>query len=143
MLERKSIMTIGALAKAAGIGVETVRYYQRRGLMKEPEKPFGGIRRYDEQAFERLHFIHTAQWLGFSLNEVGELLRLQDGAHCHEARALGKQKLMNVREKISSLVRIEHVLDGLIKECSSHPESIDCPLTSSLYKGRKFSQLEG
>ncbi len=93
MLKKRNVMTIGTLAKTAGVGVETVRYYQRRGLMSEPEKPYGGIRHYDEQALARLHFIRASQWLGFSLDEIGELLTLQDGAHCDEARELGEQKL--------------------------------------------------
>ncbi|HCD54689.1 MAG TPA: MerR family transcriptional regulator, partial [Halieaceae bacterium] len=81
-------MTIGSLAKAAEINVETIRYYQRLGLMTEPEKPLGGIRRYDEDALARLRFIRRARWLGFSLEEIGELLKLEDGTHCDEAKAL-------------------------------------------------------
>jgi|TARA_B100002003_G_scaffold120694_1_gene111371 MerR family mercuric resistance operon transcriptional regulator len=128
-------MTIGALAKAAGMGVETIRYYQRRGLVEEPEKPYGSIRHYDEEALARLHFIRTAQWLGFSLDEVGELLKLQDGTHCDEARVLGEQKLAKVREKISSLRRIERTLEGLVQACCTEQGDVKCPLITSLYKG--------
>lgn len=80
----KNMMTIGTLAKMAGMHVETIRYYQRRGLMAVPEKPYGGIRRYNENALARLHFIRSAQWLGFSLDETSELLKLEDGTHCDE-----------------------------------------------------------
>ena len=75
------------------MGVETIRYYQRRGLVEEPEKPYGSIRHYDDEALARLQFIRTARWLGFSLDEIKELLRLQDGTHCDDVRALGEQKL--------------------------------------------------
>ncbi|MFY3776121.1 Hg(II)-responsive transcriptional regulator [Marinobacter salsuginis] len=135
MSKKLRSMTIGALAKAAGMGVETIRYYQRRGLVEEPEKPYGSIRHYDEEALARLHFIRTAQWLGFSLDEVGELLKLQDGTHCDEARVLGEQKLAKVREKISSLRRIERTLEGLVQACCTEQGDVKCPLITSLYKG--------
>ncbi|MET4027775.1 MerR family mercuric resistance operon transcriptional regulator [Marinobacter sp. MBR-99] len=135
MSKKPRSMTIGVLAKAAGMGVETIRYYQRRGLVEEPEKPYGSIRHYDEEALARLHFIRTAQWLGFSLDEVGELLKLQDGTHCDEARVLGEQKLAKVREKISSLRRIERTLEGLVQACCTEQGDVKCPLITSLYKG--------
>jgi len=131
----ESSMTIGVLAKAAGMHVETIRYYQRRGLVPEPEKPRGGIRRYDDSALARLHFIRTAQWLGFSLDETGDLLRLEDGTHCDEARRLGERKLANVRDKLKSLQRIERVLDGLVEQCRAQGGGVACPLISSLHDG--------
>lgn len=128
-------MTIGALAHAAGLHVETIRYYQRRGLMSEPDRPPGGIRRYDDSALERLHFIRTAQSLGFSLDEVANLLILEDGAGCEEARELGERKLASVREKILNLRRIERVLEELVSECTSTPQgAITCPLLASLHE---------
>ena len=81
-----STLTIGTLAQTTGIHVETIRYYQRRSLLPLPQKPLGGIRRYDDTAVARLHFIRAAQWLGFSLDEISELLKLEDGTHCDEAR---------------------------------------------------------
>jgi len=133
--EKKSSMTIGALAKAAGMHVETIRYYQRRGLVAEPDKPYGGIRRYDERALARLHFIRTAQHLGFSLDEIGGLLKLEDGTHCDEARELGERKLANVRDKIRSLQRIESVLDKLVRQCGTQKGNVTCPLIESLHDG--------
>ena len=103
--------------------------------MEEPEKPYGSIRHYDEEALARLHFIRTAQWLGFSLDEIGGLLTLQDGTHCDEARVLGGQKLAKVREKISSLRRIERTLEGLVQACCTEQGDVKCPLITSLYKG--------
>lgn len=135
MSKKPRSMTIGALATAAGMGVETIRYYQRRGLVAEPDKPYGSIRRYDEHALARLQFIRTAQWLGFSLEEIGELLKLQDGTHCDEARALGEQKLTSVRQKMASLRRIELALDGLVKECSAQKDDVNCPLITAIYDG--------
>ena len=135
MSKKPRSMTIGALAKAAGMGVETIRYYQRRGLVAEPDKPYGSIRHYDDQALARLQFIRTAQWLGFSLDEIGGLLTLQDGTHCDEARVLGGQKLAKVREKISSLRRIERTLEGLVQACCTEQGDVKCPLITSLYKG--------
>ena len=117
------------------MGVETIRYYQRRGLVAEPDKPYGSIRHYDDQALARLQFIRTAQWLGFSLDEIGGLLTLQDGTHCDEARVLGGQKLAKVREKISSLRRIERTLEGLVQACCTEQGDVKCPLITSLYKG--------
>lgn len=132
MLEKRNLMTIGTLAKAVGVGVETVRYYQRRGLMSEPDRLYGGIRRYDDQALARLNFIRASQWLGFSLDEIGELLTLQDGAHCDEARELGEQKLTSVRKKISHLQQIERALNELVQKCSSGYGDVYCPLMASL-----------
>lgn len=125
-------MTIGTLAKTADMHVETIRYYQRRGLMTVPEKPYGGIRRYDGKALARLHFIRSAQWLGFSLDEIGELLKLEDGTHCDEARALAERKLDEVRRKIASLRQMESTLDDLVERCRCSEDPKQCPMIHSL-----------
>jgi MerR family mercuric resistance operon transcriptional regulator len=78
----------------------------------------------------RLQFIRTAQWLGFSLDEIGGLLTLQDGTHCDEARVLGGQKLAKVREKISSLRRIERTLEGLVQACCTEQGDVKCHYVS-------------
>lgn len=129
-----STMTIGALAQAAGMHIETIRYYQRRGLVPVPEKPYGGIRRYQENTLARLGFIRSAQGLGFSLEEVGELLTLDDDAHCSESRLLGERKLANVREKIAHLKQIEEVLARLVAQCSADKSKVNCPLIDSLHQ---------
>lgn len=128
-------LTIGGLAKAANVHVETIRYYQRRGLLSEPERPPGGIRRYGGADIGRLTFVKTAQRLGFSLNEISDLLRLEDGAHCQEASALAEHKLRDVREKIDRLERIEAVLSEVINRCHAHQGDITCPLIASLHEG--------
>ena len=128
----KSGATIGALAETAGVNVETIRFYQRKGLMPEPEKPCGSIRRYGAAELARVRFIKSAQRLGFSLEEVGELLKLEDGARCSEARQLAEQKLVDVRQKLTDLQRIESVLAGLVARCSAVRGRVSCPLIASL-----------
>ncbi len=127
------LMTIGRLASAAGVNVETIRYYQRRGLVAVPDKPHGGIRRYDERALARLHFIRSAQWLGFSLGEITELLKLEDGTRCDEARALAEHKLGDVRRKIASLRHMEATLDQLVERCRCSDDPEKCPMIRSLH----------
>ena len=93
-------LTIGVFAKAAGVNVETIRFYQRKGLLPEPDKPYGSIRRYGEADVVRVKFVKSAQRLGFSLDEIAELLRLDVGTHCEEASSLAEHKLKDVREKM-------------------------------------------
>jgi MerR family mercuric resistance operon transcriptional regulator len=128
----KTGATIGALAETAGVNVETIRFYQRKGLMPEPEKPYGSIRRYGAAELARVRFIKSAQRLGFSLEEIGELLKLEDGARCSEARQLAEQKLVDVRQKLGDLQRIESVLAGLVARCSAVRGRVNCPLIASL-----------
>lgn len=99
-------LTIGVFAKAAGVNVETIRFYQRKGLLREPDKPYGSIRRYGEADVVRVKFVKSAQRLGFSLDEIAELLRLDDGTHCEEASSLAEHKLKDVREKMADLARM-------------------------------------
>ena len=106
MQDKGNSLTIGGLAKATKVHVETIRYYQRRGLLPEPERPPGGIRRYGSSYIDRLTFVKTAQQLGFSLNEISDLLRLEDGTHCQDASVLGEHKLRDVREKIHRLEQL-------------------------------------
>jgi MerR family mercuric resistance operon transcriptional regulator len=125
-------LTIGSLAEAAMINLETIRFYQRKELMPEPQRAQGSIRRYGESDLARLRFIKSAQRLGFSLDEIAELLKLEDGTHCREARSLAELKLVSVREKLADLHRIESVLDQLVGRCASARGSVACPLIASL-----------
>lgn len=124
--------SIGSLARAAGVGVETVRFYQRQGLLPEPAKDYGRIRRYGEPDVERLRFIKSAQRLGFTLFEVAGLLKLEDGAHCDEARQLAEQKLVDARSKLADLRKIESALVALVKNCCASQGALSCPLISAL-----------
>ena len=128
-------LTVGLLAKSAGVNVETIRFYQRKGLLPEPAKPLGGIRRYDPAVLARLRFIKAAQRLGFSLEEVGDLLKLDDGSSCREAREQAEHKLADVRGKIAELSRIEGVLADLVERCCVARGKVRCPLIAELYDG--------
>jgi MerR family mercuric resistance operon transcriptional regulator len=127
-------MTIGALARAAGVNVETIRFYQRKGLIPEPDRPRGSIRRYGADALGRLRFIKSAQKLGFSLDEVADLLKLEDGTHCEQAREQGRKKLDDVRARIADLKRIEAALADLVTRCSATRGRVRCPLIDALHE---------
>ncbi len=129
-----SQLRIGEFAAAADVNVETIRFYQRKGLLAEPERPYGSIRRYGDAEVSRVRFVKSAQRLGFSLDEIAELLRLEDGAHCQEARGLAEHKLVDVREKLKDLGRIESVLSTLVEDCRSAKANISCPLISALHE---------
>lgn len=126
-------LTIGALAQAAKVGVETIRFYQRKRLLPEPDKPYGGIRRYAEADVARVRFVKSAQRLGFSLDEVAELLKLEDGAHCGEAQQLAAHKLDTVRAKLADLLQMETVLAALINQCAKRRGKVSCPLIDALH----------
>ncbi|MFN3702702.1 Hg(II)-responsive transcriptional regulator [Thermomonas sp.] len=132
MNEMAGTLTIGALAKAAGVNIETIRFYQRKGLMQEPTRPLGGIRRYGDADLARVRFIKSAQRLGFSLDEVADLLKLEDGAHCTEAREQAERKLTDVRAKLADLQRIETVLEELVQRCCAAREEVRCPMIQAL-----------
>ena len=107
-------MTIGSLAKAAGLNVETIRYYQRRGLLDEPRKPLGGHRRYSPDAVRTLAFIRRAQQLGFSLEEVKTLLALSRGTNARATRELAEQKYEMLGVRMAQLNKMRKQLERLI-----------------------------
>ena len=125
-------MKIGQLADAAGVHVETIRYYQRMGLVPRPARARGAVRRYEADAAERLRFIKRAQALGFSLEEVKLLLALAVGEHCAETRALAQQKLALVQSKISDLRRMQSALHKLVRACGSGGTGRGCPIIDNL-----------
>ena len=125
-------LTISKLAQAAGVNVETIRFYQRRGLLSEPEKPLGGIRRYAQPDVARVLFIKAAQRIGFTLDEIAQLLQLDDGTHCAEARAIAERKLADVRDRLADLRRIEAALTQLIGRCATKRGKVSCPLIDAL-----------
>jgi MerR family mercuric resistance operon transcriptional regulator len=126
-------LTIGAIARAAGVNVETIRFYQRKGLLCEPDRPQGSFRRYGHKDIARLQFIKSAQRLGFSLDEIGGLLQLDDGMHCDQARELGERKLQDVRAKLADLKRIESALAHMIRACGSSHGALSCPLIEAMH----------
>lgn len=135
-------LTIGAFAEAAGVNVETIRFYQRKGLLAEPGKPHGRIRRYGAGDVARVRFVKSAQRLGFSLDEVAGLLRLDDGTHCNDARLLAEHKLADVRSKLADLRRIEGLLAALVRKCCASHGSVSCPLIDALQGSRQVHRRD-
>jgi MerR family mercuric resistance operon transcriptional regulator len=128
-------LSIGSLAKAADVNVETIRYYQRRGLLDEPSKPLGGHRRYPPAAASRVRFIKRAQQLGFTLEEIRELLLLEDGQNCREARLLAERKLELIETRVADLNRMRRTLRGLIAQCAGGRRPRSCPIIATLSAG--------
>lgn len=128
----KSGVTVGQLARTAAVNVETIRYYQRIGLLPLPKRDYGSIRRYSANDLKRVRFIRRAQALGFSLDEVALLLGLSDGRHCGETKALAERKLTMVEEKITDLTAIQKALRGLVTKCSKGSRGCGCPIIDAL-----------
>jgi MerR family mercuric resistance operon transcriptional regulator len=116
--QAKSSDTIGGLAKAAGVGVETIRYYQRRGLLPEPPRPPGEVRRYGDEDLKRLRFIRSAQAAGFTLSEIGELLELDASDDRPRARQLAETRVAALDEKIAELREARDALAALASACA-------------------------
>ncbi len=119
--------TIGKLAQNAGVGVETVRYYQRRGLLAEPPA-MGGYRRYDANHLERLNFIKRAQGVGFTLEEIGELMTLNDTRDHRLARSLASEKIRSIEARIDQLTKVADALRHLVRECECGGQEMPCPI---------------
>ncbi|GHD82047.1 Hg(II)-responsive transcriptional regulator [Vogesella fluminis] len=128
-------LTIGKLAEAAGVNVETIRYYQRRGLLEEPPKPPGGHRRYASEQVRRVRFIKRAQALGFTLSEIGALLALDTACICHDTRALAARKLALIEQKMADLAAMRDVLGGLVRQCDTGTGQTACPIIDVLTRG--------
>lgn len=128
------MMTIGDVARLAGCGVETIRFYERRGLIARPPKPSAGFRCYPEDTVDRVRFIRQAQKLGFALREVGELLSLRADpmADCAEVRARAVAKLTEVERKIAQLVQIRDALEGLIAACPGEGALRTCSIIEAV-----------
>ncbi|MDO9234422.1 MAG: Hg(II)-responsive transcriptional regulator [Aquabacterium sp.] len=124
--------TIGLLADEAGVGVETIRFYQRKKLLPEPERPYGSIRRYGSAEVFRVRFIKAAQRIGFTLDEIAQLLRLEDGTQCSQARHIAQNKLADVRHRLADLQRMETALADLVERCTAGRGKVTCPLIASL-----------
>ncbi|MEC4718293.1 Hg(II)-responsive transcriptional regulator [Noviherbaspirillum sp. CPCC 100848] len=125
-------ITIGKVAAAADVNVETIRFYQRRGLIAEPPKMLGGFRYYDAGTIERVRFIKRAQTLGFSLEEVHGLLALQQTNACKQTHDAAVLKLQLVEERIKDLSRIRKTLKKLVQQCETGPNTVSCPIIESL-----------
>jgi len=127
-------LTISKLAEAAGVNIETIRYYQRRGLLDEPSKPLGGHRRYASEQAKRVRFIKRAQALGFTLEELGALLTLDAARSCDETRALAVRKLGLIERKMADLAAMRQALGGLVQQCDAGDGHETCPIIDVLAK---------
>ncbi len=128
-------LTIGRAARKAGVGVETIRFYQRRGLIRQPAKPDGiGFRHYPEETVQRIRFIRQAQDIGFSLREINELLsmRADPGADCADVREQATAKLQEVERKIARLEEIRAALEELIAACPGRGALRACSILEAL-----------
>ena len=127
-----SALTIGRVARAAGVNVETVRFYERKGLVEQPRSPEHGFRRYDHGVVDRIRFIKRAQELGFTLAEVDELLSLQDVGSCGDVRPVAEEKLAQVRAKLRDLHRVRRALEEYLVACEGTAPDASCPILDSL-----------
>ena len=127
-------LTIGALARQVGVGVETVRFYERRGLVRRPVRPRSGYRVYPEDAVARIRFIRNAQALGFTLQEVKELLalRVTAGTSCAAVRSRAFAKAADVRRRLADLDRIRLALDKLVAVCPGRGGLANCSILEAL-----------
>ena len=128
-------LTIGDVADAAGVGIETIRYYERRGLVPQPGKAAGAYRRYGAGHVDRIRFIKRAQALGFSLEEIETLLALEDGTDRRSIRRIATTRLEETRRRIADLRRIEGVLAHLLHECEAHAKAHHCPIIAAITSG--------
>lgn len=125
-------MTIGQVAAAAGVNVETIRYYQRRGLLDEPRKPFCGYRHYPADTAKRVRFIKRAQALGFTLDEIASLLRLEGADCCADTRELAAYKVSLIERKLLDLAAMRDALATLVHQCDIGQPEGQCPIISIL-----------
>lgn len=135
-------LTVGELAKATGVHVETVRYYQRRGLLATPERRYGTIRRYTDADRDRLRFIRRAQRLGFALEEIAELLALDALRDRDRARALAESKVADLDTRIADLRAMRRVLVERIEHCAHGRPAEPCPILAAFRDDVGVESLE-
>ena len=129
-------LTIGKLASAAGVGVETLRFYEREGLLPKPPRKRSGYRQYPADAVARVQFIRRAKELGFTLKEIQELLelRIDPDKSCADVRALARAKIVDVEEKMADLGRIKAALANLARACRGKGPTSECPILEAIAK---------
>jgi MerR family mercuric resistance operon transcriptional regulator len=123
--------TISKVAKELDVNIETVRFYERRGLIVQPSKPAQGYRHYPSDTVNRIRFIKRSQELGFTLDEIANLISLND-TPCGQVQELAEQKLRTVRKKMADLRCLEKVLKELLTQCRSNQDDSHCPIIDSL-----------
>ena len=127
-------LTVGQLARKVGLGVETIRFYERRGLIEDPPRRPSGYRQYPPEAVDRLRFVRNAKTLGFTLDEIRELLELrsQPSENREQVRARSRVKIEDIDQRIAALVRMKHALSTLVDACEHHLDLPGCPILSAL-----------
>jgi len=123
---------IGQLAKRCGVGIDTVRYYERNGLLTPQMRLASGYRRYGDIQLARLHFIRRAQGLGFTLKEIKQLLALSAQRDVGRVKRSAQTKLLDVKARIAALERVRDGLEALIVACPGHGRAADCPILRAL-----------
>lgn len=128
------MLRIGEVAKNSQVGVETVRYYEREGLIALPKRDDSGYRQYPETVIKQIQFIQRAKSLGFSLKEIGELIRLRStsGVSCKGVKAKANAKISDIQKKIDALERMKMALQPLVARCKSSAPISDCPILNAL-----------
>ena len=133
MINTSTSLTIGRLSKQAGVGIDTVRFYERRGLLPPPARSTSGYRLYSDDTIARIRFIRRAKQLGFTLDEIETLLKLQDqGGRKSAVRKLTEHKLEQIANKINDLQRIQAVLVALASECTGNGNVDSCPIIEAM-----------
>lgn len=132
-------LSIGAVARKAGVGIDTIRYYERRGLLEKPDRRPSGYRLYDQTVVQRLRFVRQAKQLGFSLDEIGELLslRLDPSRDCSEVKKTALARLADIEGKISGLQRMRRTLRKVSDACGGKGSTSDCPILEALDSPRE------
>lgn len=125
-------LTIGKVAKASGVNVETIRYYESLRLLEKPAKPSRGYRVYPQEAVQRVTFIKRTQQLGFTLDEIARLLSLEEGETCARAKAIAHDKLALIAERVADLNRLQEALNELLTRCEAGRGKIRCPIVAGL-----------
>ena len=133
-----SALKIGEVAKRSDVGIETIRYYERQGLLAEPDRRPSGYRQYDESVVSRLQFIRRAKELGFTLSEIKELLGLwfDVNTKCVHVRQRAERKINDIEEKIRSLQRMKRSLKKIVSQCENRDAVNECPLWLGLDEPR-------
>lgn len=128
------MLRIGEVANKSHVGVETVRFYEREGLIALPKRNVSGYRQYSESAIKQIQFIQHAKTLGFSLKEIRELIKLKStrDARCKSIKSTAKAKIADIQEKIDALKRMKMALEPLVAQCKSSDPISDCPILNAL-----------
>ncbi|MHC4879943.1 MAG: MerR family transcriptional regulator [Planctomycetota bacterium] len=141
MTTHSGSLSIGQLAKRAGVGVETVRFYEREGLLVEPQRRQSGYRQYQSDTVDRLLFIRRAKELGFTLKEIKELLslRVDEEKTCADVRQQAEAKIADIEDRIRSLQRMKRALVKVTKQCSGSGPTSECPILESIERKERSS----